>query len=207
MAEAFVPGAYDCVWKGVMSTFHISVLGMALLLVSACNSGHDRRGPVYLRQEALAVAVNTVTIEGAPEAVFDLVTTARFWSQWHPATTAVSGVTERPYSLGDRINERGRIGVGEFNVIWRVTEHVRPRMVVLQAEGSPARITYSFSVQGSGTEFTRKLEYKTEDLGTVAADLSEVNHLMQAQSEQAVKQLKALVEKILRAEAVGARSK
>jgi hypothetical protein len=166
-----------------------------------------QNGPVYLRQEALASAVNTVTIEGAAEVVFDLVTIARFWSQWHPATTAVSGVTERPYRLGDRIDERGRIGMGEFNVIWRVTEHVRPRMVVLQAEGSPARITYSFNVRGSGTEFTRRLEYKTEDLGTVAADPSEVNKLMQAQSEQAVKQLNALVEKIIRAEAIEATSK
>jgi Polyketide cyclase / dehydrase and lipid transport len=190
-----------------MSSFHISGLVMTLLIVSACNSGPDRMGHVYFRQEALASAVNTVTIEGAAEAVFDLVTTARFWSQWHPATTAVTGVTERPYRLGDRINERGRIGMGEFNVIWRVTEHVRPRMVVLQAEGSPARITYSFNVRGSGTEFTRKLEYKTEDLGTVAADPSEVNKLMQAQSEQAVKQLKALVEKIIRAEAIETRSK
>ena len=97
--------------------------------------------------------------------------------------------------------------MGEFNVIWRVTEHVRPRMVVLQAEGSPARITYSFNVRGSGTEFTRRLEYKTEDLGTVAADPSEVNKLMQAQSEQAVKQLKALVEKIIQAETIEATSK
>jgi uncharacterized protein YndB with AHSA1/START domain len=189
-----------------MSIFHIG-LAMALLIASACNGQLGKLGPGDVRQEALSSAVNSVTIDGAPEAVFDLITTARFWSQWHPATTAVSGVTERPYRLGDRINERGRIGKAEFNVVWRVTEHVRPRTVVLQAEGSPARITYSFSARGSGTEFIRKLEYKPADLGSVAADSNEIKRIMQAQSEQAVKQLKALVEKILRAEAVGAGSK
>jgi hypothetical protein len=109
--------------------------------------------------------------------------------------------------LGDRINERGRIGNSEFNVIWKVTEHARPRTIALQSEGSPVRITYSFNPRGSGTEFIRKLEYHVEDLGAVAGDPDEVNRLMRAQSAQAVKQLKALVEKILRAEAVGARSK
>jgi uncharacterized protein YndB with AHSA1/START domain len=189
----------------LLSVFPLSALAIMLVMMPACNKQQVRRA--YFHQETLTSVVNTVTIDGAPEAVFDLVTTARFWPQWHPATTAVSGVTERPYRLGDRINERGRIGNSEFNVIWKVTEHVRPRAIALQSEGSPVRITYSFNPRGSGTEFTRKLEYDVEDLGTVAGDPDEVNRLMQAQSAQAVKQLKALVEKILHAEAIRAAPK
>src|SRR3989304_10574616 len=69
---------------------------------------------------------NTVTIRGAPKAVFDLITTARLWPQWHPATKAVGGVVERPYGLGDLIHERGRIGDKDFETTWKVVEHRRP---------------------------------------------------------------------------------
>ena len=39
----------------------------------------------------MAAVVNTIKIGGPAEAVFDLVTTARFWPEWHPATRAVGG--------------------------------------------------------------------------------------------------------------------
>jgi uncharacterized protein YndB with AHSA1/START domain len=156
-------------------------------------------------KNTLASVVNTAAIEGPPEPVFDLVTTARFWPQWHPATTSVIGVTERPYLLGDRIVERGRIGQGNFEVTWKVAEHVRPRRVVLQSELSPVQIIYSFNSQGNVTEYSRELKYNVEDLTSISPDPNEVNRLMQLQSEQAVKQLKALVEKILRAEQIKTR--
>src|SRR5262245_8578270 len=54
--------------------------------------------------------VNSVRIDGAVEQVFDLVTTTKYWPQWHPATVGVGGVTERPIALGDVIHERARIG-------------------------------------------------------------------------------------------------
>jgi hypothetical protein len=44
-----------------------------------------------------------------------------------------------------------------------------------------------------------------EDLTSISPDPNEVNRLMQLQSEQAVKQLQALVEKILRAERIQTR--
>jgi uncharacterized protein YndB with AHSA1/START domain len=144
-----------------------------------------------------------VTITGAPEAVFDLITTARFWPQWHPVSRAVGGVTERPYGLGDRIHERGRIGDRDFQITWKVVEHVRPSRVVLQSERSPTRITYSFQARDGATIFTRRLEYKGENVAAATPTPDEINRLMQVQSEQAVNQLKALAEKILREEAVG----
>jgi len=134
-----------------------SALAMGLVLFAACNSHQQRMMPTHAPQETTASVVNTVTIEGPTEAVFDLVTTARFWPQWHPATTGVSGATQRPYRLGDRINERGRIGKGDFDVVWKVAEYVRPRRVVLQSERSPVQISYTFNSRGAGTEFTREL--------------------------------------------------
>src|SRR4051812_22779108 len=52
-------------------------------------------------EHSMALIVTTVPILGPAEAVFDLVTTARFWPDWQPATLAVGGVTERPFGPGD----------------------------------------------------------------------------------------------------------
>jgi uncharacterized protein YndB with AHSA1/START domain len=141
--------------------------------------------------------VNTVTINGPSKAVFDLITTARLWPQWHPATKGVGGVVERPYGLGDLIHERGRIGDKDFETTWKVIEHVRPSKIVLQSQKAPTRITYTFTAGKGTTVFTRKLEYKPE----VFASVKELEKVMREQSEQGVTQLKALVEKILSEEA------
>jgi uncharacterized protein YndB with AHSA1/START domain len=34
------------------------------------------------------------------DAVFDVVTTARFWPEWHPATRGVEGDIDHPARLG-----------------------------------------------------------------------------------------------------------
>lgn len=149
----------------------------------------------------MASVVNTVTIAGAVEAVFDLVTTARFWPEWHPASQAVGGVTHRPFQLGDVIHERGHVaGIG-FHVTWKVVEHVRPVRVVLRSETPPARITYAFQARGAVTEFRRVLEYDVAVFRATAPDPGELDRLMYVQSEQALAQLKELVERILREEA------
>jgi len=145
----------------------------------------------------MTAVVNTVTINGAPKAVFDLITTARLWPQWHPATKGVGGVVERPYGLGDLIHERGLIGDKDFETTWKVVEHVRPSKIVLQSQKAPTRITYAFTAGKGTTIFTRKLEYKAESFAAV----KELEKVMRDQSEQGVKQLKALVEKILSDEA------
>ena len=104
---------------------------------------------------------------------------------------------ERPYGLGDLIHERGRIGGKDFETTWKVVEHVPARKVVLQSQNAPTRITYTFTPGKGMTIFTRKLEYKEENFGSV----KELEQVMRDQSEQGVNRLKALVEKILSEEA------
>ena len=145
----------------------------------------------------MTAVINTVTIKGPPKAVFDLITSARLWPQWHPATKAVGGIVERPYALGDLIHERGKIGNADFKTTWKVVEHVRPSKVVLQSQNGPTRITYTFTASKGTTIFTRKLEYQPENFASV----KELEKVMRDQSEQGVNQLKALVEKILSEEA------
>ena len=170
-------------------------------MLSACHGPYRQPPSEPSQKEARMSVVNTVTIAGAPEAVFDLVTTAKLWPQWHPATQAVGGVTERPYGLNDLIHERGRIGNQDFETTWKVAEHARPSRVVLQSQNSPTRIIYSFQRRDGATVFTRRLEYRLENVGAVATTATAAEQLMRTQSQQAVNQLKALVEKILAAKA------
>lgn len=150
-------------------------------------------------RSGMTTVVNTVTIKGAPKAVFDLITTARLWPQWHPVTKAVGGVVERPYGLGDLIHERGRIGDRNFDTTWKVAEHQRPSKIVLQSQKAPTRITYTFATgkEKGTTIYTRKLEYRAEGFASV----KELEKVMRDQSEQGVNQLKTLVETILSEEA------
>lgn len=161
------------------------------------------KGSVKNREEAESVAsvINTVTIGGAAAPVFDLVTTARFWPQWHPASQAVGGVTQRPFQLGDLVHERGQIARIDFQVTWKVVEHVRPTRIVLQCDTPPARITYDFRARDAGTEFRRELEYDPPTFRATGPEEGKMADLMHAQSEEALGRLKALVEKILREEA------
>jgi uncharacterized protein YndB with AHSA1/START domain len=186
----------------VMMTLGRWLLVGMMLWATVCYSQPAQPPTERTRQDTQRSVINTVTIAGAPEVVFDLITTARFWPQWHPATQAVGGVTERPYGLNDRIYERGRVGSVHFQVIWKVIEYVRPSRVVLQAETSQARIIYSFQGQDERTTFTRRIEYQREGSSAAPSAPDELDRLMQVQSEQAVDQLKVLVERILREEAI-----
>jgi uncharacterized protein YndB with AHSA1/START domain len=162
-----------------------------LPVLASCYAQPNQFAAKDYQRDGMSIVITSVTIDGSPEAVFDLVTTARFWPQWHPATRAVGGVTERPFQVGDRIHEAGRIGNLDFQTSWKVVEHVRP--------------SRTFSMGGGGTVFTRELTYKLENFAAVAATSGAAEALMQSQSDQAVKQLKEMVEKILREEAAGIR--
>jgi uncharacterized protein YndB with AHSA1/START domain len=169
----------------------------ALIVLTACSVQQRDAASQSVPRDEMTSVTNTVTIAGPLEAVFDLVTTARFWPQWHPATMKVGGVTERPFTQGDRILEQGRIGKLDFQTSWKVVEHVRFSRVVLQSERSSTRISYSFEKQEGGTRFTRNLDYDLKNFASIAASSGGAGELMQTQSKQAVDQLKALVETIL----------
>ncbi len=148
----------------------------------------------------MASVVNVTNIAGVREPLFDLITSARFWPQWHPASRAVFGVTERPYQLGDLIHERVHIAGVELIVTWRVAEHVRPSRVVLQAVARPTGIIYGLEPRGTATEFRRELEYDEAEARQVAPGVTDWGRLLHAQSEEGLRRLKALVEGILQQE-------
>jgi predicted ester cyclase/quinol monooxygenase YgiN/uncharacterized protein YndB with AHSA1/START domain len=135
-----------------------------------------------------------VRINGPIELVFDLVTTTRSWPQWHPATEAVSGVTDRPLALGDQVHERAVIGGRVHEGTWTVTEHVRPSRLVLQIDGGRIQITYTFSSDGEATLLRRELRYPPQDFAGGTADPAALDARVHAQSEAALRRLAWLVE-------------
>jgi hypothetical protein len=155
-------------------------------------------------ENRVTTVVSVTSISGPAGPVFDLITSARFWPEWHPATRSVAGVTQRPYQLGDMIHERAHFAGLEIVVTWQVAEHARPSRVVLQALTSPARITYSLEPKGDAMEFRRQLEYDEGLLRQVVPDVANWGRLMREQSDEGVRRLKELVERILRDEQAAA---
>ncbi len=105
---------------------------------------------------------NTIFIRGEPRAIFDFVTTAKYWTRWHPATVGVGGQIENPMRLGDVVRERAKIGqaIGEND--WTVTAWEQNKRVVLSMPNTrlgDLQITYSFVENNDGVEFSRELIY------------------------------------------------
>jgi predicted ester cyclase/uncharacterized protein YndB with AHSA1/START domain len=136
---------------------------------------------------------NEVHIDGPIGPVFDLVTTTRYWPQWHPATEAVSGVTDRPLALGDQVRERASIGGRVHEGTWTVVEHDRPTRLVLQIDQGRIQITYAFTPSGGSTLLRRELQYRPEDFAGGATDPAGLEARMQAQSAEALNSLERLV--------------
>ena len=130
-------------------------------------------------------------IERPIEAVFDVATTAKHWPNWHPATVGVGGQTERPAQLGDQIIERATIAGRTGEGTWTVVERVRPYTLTLQSHTSlgEASIHYTLREEGGRTVFQRDLSY---ELGP-----PELEAVMEQQSAQGVRNLKALLERLI----------
>ena len=108
---------------------------------------------------------NTIFLAGDVARVFDLVTTAKYWVQWHPSALEVRGAIEQPMRLGDKIFERARIAnvVGENE--WFVAEWERPTHVLLTMPNTrlgDMQIAYDFVPNNGGVDFTRTLVFGHE---------------------------------------------
>jgi hypothetical protein len=122
-------------------------------------------------------------------AVFDVVTTARFWPEWHPATRAVEGDIDHPARLGDLITEHVTIAGIEGTGTWTVTGYDPPHHLALETDLTLGhlRISYQLAAEGGGTRFQRDLDFP--DLG------AQVTAAMEAQSAVGITNLARLVQR------------
>jgi hypothetical protein len=96
------------------------------------------------------------------DAVFDVVTTARYWPQWHPATRGVEGDVGHLARLGDQITEHVTIAGIEGSGTWIVVEHHRPYHLAMETDlpVGQLRISYQLAtVADRGTRFRRDLDF------------------------------------------------
>ncbi len=140
--------------------------------------------------------VGMIDIERSMAQVFEFVTNAAQWKRWHPATIAVSGVPNRALGLGETVVEEIQAGPRRFSARWTVTECKPPRRWVIVADSpeGEARITYKLSEQEGVCYFERTLEYSSKRLPWKWLDGSLTRRLLMRQSEQALSNLKRVIE-------------
>ena len=132
-----------------------------------------------------------------PADVFDFVTTPGHWPRWHPSSIKVTGKTDHSLDVGDECTEEyvvaGRHGV----CVWKVLERDAPRTWKItaspQGEGS-ATITYTLSQAGDGTRFLRSMTYTMPNWFFGLLDSLLLRKRIQAESDEAVSRLKAVLE-------------
>ncbi|MFF3226806.1 SRPBCC family protein [Nocardia suismassiliense] len=141
-----------------------------------------------------------VLLHGPIEAVFDLITQARFWPQWHPYTRSVGGVTERPLRLGDTVYEHGVTDDVDFHLYWEVRAYERPYRMTLYDRGYDATLTYTFQERGEQTLFSREQWIDPEWAPGVAEQPASFNDRLTEASEAAVSWLADHINGLLAAE-------
>ncbi len=63
-----------------------------------------------------------IEIDGPVQAVFDIITQARYWPEWNVLTRAVTGTIQRPFRPGDKFTEFIRTAEGTQELTWHVVD-------------------------------------------------------------------------------------
>lgn len=141
--------------------------------------------------------LNTIEIERPVEDVFVFVTTPAFWQQWHPSTLAVAGDTGHSLRVGEQVIEEFRAAGRRDRARWTVRECEPPHRWVIEGQGDgggEARITYTLAASGQGTRFERELVYRMPNLFLRGLDGLLIRRRIAAESAEAVRRLKAVLE-------------
>jgi hypothetical protein len=145
----------------------------------------------------------TATAIGVPiEQAFTFATTPANWPKWHPASKAVTGAVDHSLEPGERLVEQIEMAGYHGQASWVVRERELPTgrgigRWVIEGEGGTgghAVLTYRLSTQPDGTRFERELVYRMPNAWWALLDGLFIRRRMMAQSEQALRRLKALLE-------------
>lgn len=166
-----------------------AAVAMGLVLVIAARLAAPEE-PVQLRNE--------VIISRTPQEVFDFVTTPGNWPKWHPSSLAVSGATDHPLLVGEQVTEDYLVAGRRGRAVWTVTEREAPRRWGIEGggqEGGKAWIRYTLTEQAGVTRFEREMRYRMPNLLAATLDPLLTRRKIAAESAEAVKQLKQVLER------------
>ncbi|APV51978.1 hypothetical protein BWI17_21300 [Betaproteobacteria bacterium GR16-43] len=144
------------------------------------------------------VRIETVVdIDRAPPDVFNYVTAPTLWHTWHPATSSVSAVPDRPIRLGETVREDIRVGLKRFATTWEVVECSAPQSWAISTDSGEgvALIRYDIQPRGEGCRFTRVMEFRSRYFPWKALDTWLMKWILTRNSRRALDQLKRVMER------------
>ena len=142
--------------------------------------------------------VDSIDIERPPAEVFDYVTTPGNWPRWHPASLKVAGAIDHPLAPGEKVIEDFLITRRTGRALWTVVERDRPRRWTIEGHvegGGEGTVSYLLRPQNHGTRFVREFVYQRANLFIAALDALYVRGRIAAESTEALRRLKAELEK------------
>ena len=143
--------------------------------------------------------VTIIEIARQPADVFDYVTTPGHWPAWHPSSLSVSGVIDHSLAVGEQVTESFSVAGRRGRAVWTVTTRDAPRLWVIDGdiEGSRGGGTVSYFVEASGeaTRFRREFVYHMPNLLAAIVDSLVLRARIEAESIEALRRVKAVLEK------------
>ena len=132
------------------------------------------------------------------EQVFDYVTTPANSPKWHPSSLSVSGAIDHSLEVGEQVTEDFIVAGRRGHVVWQVRERIAPRRWVIEGQiekGGGGTITYSLAPLHDGTKFEREFVYTMPNMLTEALDWLFIRRRIEAESVEALRRLKEVVER------------
>jgi hypothetical protein len=138
-----------------------------------------------------------IHIDRSPQEVFDYVTTAALWHQWHPATVEVRNVPDRPLTIGETMLESIAIAGRRDQALWTVVSCLPPQCweIATDTRNGAARITYTLTTMHNGCRFHRRLKYRSKRWLWRLFDSTLIRRVLVRQSHEALQNLKRILEK------------
>jgi|CXWL01.1.fsa_nt_gi hypothetical protein len=105
------------------------------------------------------------TFAVAPHALYDYVTRPARWHEWHPASLGAEEHALESLSAGARFEEDIVSSGFRRRLRWQVVDSrpgARWEAHATMGDGSGVRLLYEFVADGSGTRFTRTLDYEVK---------------------------------------------
>lgn len=140
---------------------------------------------------------NSAVIARSPGAVFDYVTTPGNWPRWHPSSLAVAGATDHSLRMGEVVDEDFIVAGYQGRVRWTVVQRQAPQRWAIAGkieEGGSGKVSYRLTAVDGGTLFEREFEYARPNLLFLLADQLRVRRQVTAESAEALRRLKAVLE-------------
>jgi uncharacterized protein YndB with AHSA1/START domain len=163
---------------------------------SAC-CGKSARFPHRGTNTRMARIYTKASIRKPIEQIFDYVTTPGNWPKWHPSSLKVAGATDHSLELREKVTEDYLVAGRRGQVVWTVREREAPRHWVIQAGlegGGGGTVSYTLTQDGGATLFEREFIYHTPGVIYDLLDILVMRRRIERESEQALRNLKRLLE-------------